>query len=59
VQRAPIHYLTRATDEGRVGGCIKHHILRIGRLVVGKMSAEVASKVLGGSSLLVLTRSER
>jgi SAM-dependent methyltransferase len=37
---------------------VKHHILHIARLVVGKMSAEVASKLLGGSSLLVLTCSE-
>jgi hypothetical protein len=37
---------------------VKHHILRIARFVVGKASADLASKLLGGSSLLVLTRSE-
>jgi hypothetical protein len=38
---------------------VKHHILRIARLAAAKMSADVASKVLGGSSLLVLTPSEK
>jgi SAM-dependent methyltransferase len=38
---------------------VKHHLLRISRLAAAKMSADVASKVLGGSSLLVLTRSEK
>jgi SAM-dependent methyltransferase len=38
---------------------VKHQILRIARLAGAKMNADLGSKALGGSSLLVLTCSEK